>query len=212
MADAKKVDKIKSKIIANPAVSAFVAKGDKDFLTKHLVQKYDDINGNGDDVFCGSNVTYANRFPHHGYDKDQDSKVYEAEEQKPHNLIRHIASLQIKDNTPEEPGDKAPEPKTLKKKLQVKRVVHEGKSLKEILGEDHVEKAIFDKHHKAATEHANLIVDLLKDLKKHANEYGHSQWNTTDIVKNLSSDLEHKSEHLARHLEQLHYQYADRKE
>lgn len=50
----------------------------KRFLALHTVQHHDDINGNGDDVFCGTNIETADRFPHHGYEPGQDKAVYAA--------------------------------------------------------------------------------------------------------------------------------------
>lgn len=52
-------------------------KNDKNFLSpQHSVQKHGDRNGNGDDVFTGSNVKTAKRAPEHGYDADDDVKVH----------------------------------------------------------------------------------------------------------------------------------------
>jgi hypothetical protein len=54
------------------------AEDEKKFVKKHIVAKKADANGNGDDVFTGSNVKVVNRKKeHHGYDKDEDGKVYE---------------------------------------------------------------------------------------------------------------------------------------
>lgn len=56
------------------------AKGEKDFVKKHVVVKHPDANGNGDEVFKASNVKTIKRSPEHGYDKGEDHKVYEAVE------------------------------------------------------------------------------------------------------------------------------------
>jgi hypothetical protein len=51
---------------------------EKKFVDKHVVSKTPDANKNGDDVFNGSKVkTIKRKETRHGYDVDQDSKVYE---------------------------------------------------------------------------------------------------------------------------------------
>lgn len=58
------------------------AEDEKNFVKKHIIAKKEDANGNKDDVFTGSNVKTVNRKKErHGYDKDEDGKVYEEVEQ-----------------------------------------------------------------------------------------------------------------------------------
>jgi hypothetical protein len=53
-------------------------KDEKRFMDKHVVQKVADRNGNGDDVFRASNINYSDRTPtRHGYNPQEDQKVYE---------------------------------------------------------------------------------------------------------------------------------------
>lgn len=53
-------------------------KDEKRFMDKHVVQKKDDVNGNGDDHFRASNINYSDRTPtRHGYNPGEDQKVYE---------------------------------------------------------------------------------------------------------------------------------------
>ena len=48
------------------------------FVDKHVVQKHDDRNGNGDDVFKAANVKKADRKKdRHGYEPGEDEAVYE---------------------------------------------------------------------------------------------------------------------------------------
>lgn len=50
----------------------------ENFVAKHEVEKVDDANGNGDDVFKGDNVKYVKRKEErHGYDKPEDEKIHE---------------------------------------------------------------------------------------------------------------------------------------
>lgn len=51
------------------------------FVDKHTVQKTEDANGNGDEVFNASNVKKINRKKdNHGYEIGEDEKVYEESE------------------------------------------------------------------------------------------------------------------------------------
>lgn len=48
------------------------------FVGKHEIEKVGDANGNGDDVFKGTNVKYVKRTPeNHGYDSPKDASVHE---------------------------------------------------------------------------------------------------------------------------------------
>lgn len=58
------------------------AADEKKFKDKHITAKHKDPNGNGDDVFAGTNVKPVDRKKErHGYDVGQDEKVYEEVEQ-----------------------------------------------------------------------------------------------------------------------------------
>lgn len=212
---AEKTSRIKAKIVDNPAVERFVAKGDKEFVAKHLIQKWEDRNGNGDDVFCGSKVKPADRFPHHGYTPEQSAAVYEdtdcAIKKQVPKLIRHIASLQVGDNEPEEGGDERPDHETAVKNLNKKHqkfhhvVAHEseGRPLSSVLSESNVEKAIFHNHVDDALHHASVIADLLKELKK----IGEDKY-CGYAVKDISHRLEDVSEQLARTVENCQIQHS----
>jgi hypothetical protein len=55
---------------------------EQEYVDKHVVQKHDDRNGNGDDVFKASNVKKADRKKdRHGYEPGEDEEVYEEAEQ-----------------------------------------------------------------------------------------------------------------------------------
>jgi len=63
------------------SITAYVpkTKDEKRFYDKHIVQKTADRNGNGDDVFTGSNVkTHDRAGSRHGYMPKEDQKVYES--------------------------------------------------------------------------------------------------------------------------------------
>lgn len=66
----------------DPGVDYKPKAGDEqDFVAKHSVQKWDDPNGNGADVFQATNVKYSLDKPeekHHGYKKPEDKKVNES--------------------------------------------------------------------------------------------------------------------------------------
>jgi len=51
---------------------------EKKFVDKHIVVKQKDRNGNGDDVFQATNIkTVGRKDERHGYDPNEDEKVYE---------------------------------------------------------------------------------------------------------------------------------------
>jgi len=55
---------------------------EKKFVDKHIVVKQKDRNGNGDDVFQATNIkTVGRKDERHGYDPNEDEKVYEEVEQ-----------------------------------------------------------------------------------------------------------------------------------
>ena len=53
------------------------AKGEQDFVDKHVVIKHKDRNGNGDDVFNGNTKVVDRKKNRQGYDTSSDEKVYE---------------------------------------------------------------------------------------------------------------------------------------
>lgn len=53
------------------------AKDEQDFVAKHSVQKFDDVNGNGADVFQANNVKHSQVSHAHGYKAPKDKKVNE---------------------------------------------------------------------------------------------------------------------------------------
>jgi hypothetical protein len=53
------------------------AKDEQDFVAKHSVQKWDDPNGNGSDVFQATNIKHSQVDEPHGYKKPKDKKVNE---------------------------------------------------------------------------------------------------------------------------------------
>lgn len=69
-------------------------KDGKAFVHKHVTVKYDDRNGNGDDVFQATNVKPVKRKEErHGYDSGEDEKVYESED--PQALLDFINEEQV---------------------------------------------------------------------------------------------------------------------
>lgn len=53
------------------------AKGEQDFVDKHVTIKHKDRNGNKDDVFKATNIKPIDRETEHGYNPGSDEKVYE---------------------------------------------------------------------------------------------------------------------------------------
>ena len=60
--------------------TAYRPKGgdEQEFMDKHVIQKTDDANGNGDDVFSGTGVKKVDRKKErHGYEPGEDASVHE---------------------------------------------------------------------------------------------------------------------------------------
>lgn len=71
-------------------------KDGKAFVHKHVTVKYDDRNGNGDDVFQATNVKPVKRKEErHGYDSGEDEKVYESDD--PQALLDFIKEEEIEE-------------------------------------------------------------------------------------------------------------------
>ena len=78
----EKTDKAEPTAPIEPdSVTSYVpkSKDEKRFMDKHVVKKTDDVNGNGDDVFRGTNIkAYDRSATRHGYNTKEDQKVYES--------------------------------------------------------------------------------------------------------------------------------------
>ena len=60
--------------------TAYRPKGgdEQEFMDKHVIQKTDDANGNGDDVFSGTGIKKVDRKKErHGYEPGEDASVHE---------------------------------------------------------------------------------------------------------------------------------------
>lgn len=74
----KTLKQILSKEKLNTNNFAHPTKDLENFVAKHEVEKVEDANGNGDEVFKGSNVNYVKRkSERHGYDTPEDEKIHE---------------------------------------------------------------------------------------------------------------------------------------
>ncbi len=74
------LDRAKKKVLEKPdEKDGYAPKNPNElrFVRKHVRVITPDANGNGDDVFKGTNVKSVERQPNHGYNPGQDEKVYE---------------------------------------------------------------------------------------------------------------------------------------
>lgn len=78
----EKTDKAEPTAPIEPdSVTSYVpkSKDEKRFMDKHVVQKTNDVNNNGDDVFRATNIkAYDRSTTRHGYNTKEDQKVYES--------------------------------------------------------------------------------------------------------------------------------------
>ena len=91
------LDRAKKKALEKPDTKDGYAPKSTDelrFKKKHVVQKTDDRNGNKDDVFKATNVKTLERAKErHGYDVDDDQKVYEGYEVNEDSHTSHFRFL-----------------------------------------------------------------------------------------------------------------------
>ena len=80
--------------------SGFVpgSQGDRMFAALHRVELTPDANGNGNEVFNGSNVKQFSRSPRYGYSAGQDAKKYDLKEKSPILDTASVAHVQMQES------------------------------------------------------------------------------------------------------------------
>ncbi len=197
------------------SVTALVpkTKDEKRFMDKHVVQKKDDVAGNGDDHFRASNIKYSDRAPtRHGYNPGEDQKVYEEKGMK---TLRQI--LGEKTLTPGEKNKREDVAKAIErdnpgmdksKKMAIatataKRVAESAEQFQEQF--EQLDEAA--RHEQYATYHAG-VKDMLKKLGAHVDAHKEAAMSPTEWNKekggNLHSGHVYAMKNLHRTLQDMH--------
>lgn len=146
------------------------------FINKHVVQKIEDRNGNGDDVFKATNVKTHKRKPKHGFDTPDDAKVNEDVETVDENSrinhggmysrgkARGYGSMPDGVNTATSgPKGKAALGKVMKQMSDDAEKKKAKKEVKEIFDKDNREDYL--RHHAHAMKHLQRLMDHLQGHK-----------------------------------------------
>lgn len=204
----EKTDKAEPTAPIEPdSVTSYVpkTKDEKRFMDKHVVQKTDDANKNGDDLFRGSNIkAYDRSATRHGYNTKEDQKVYESKTLSQILGEKTLSSAEMKKREEiaqamerDNPGmDKS-------KKMAIatataKRVAEEVEELDEAA-----------RHDQYNTYHAG-VKDMLKKLGAHADAHKEAAMSSTDYNKekgaNMHSGHVYTMKNMHRTLQDLHDQ------
>jgi len=204
----EKTDKAEPTAPIEPdSVTSYVpkTKDEKRFMDKHVVQKTDDANKNGDDLFRGSNIkAYDRSATRHGYNTKEDQKVYESKTLSQILGEKTLSSAEMKKREEiaqamerDNPGmDKS-------KKMAIatataKRVAEEVEELDEAA-----------RHDQYNAYHAG-VKDMLKKLGAHADAHKEAAMSSTDYNKekgaNMHSGHVYTMKNMHRTLQDLHDQ------
>jgi len=178
------------------------AADEQKFADKHVVAKHSDPNGNGDDVFQGTNVKKVDRKKErHGYEAGEDEKVYE---EKSENAGKYIRGFE-KSDAPQFQGKS----KAKRRVMAIAAYLNNKKGMKEevVVEEEGSipktprEKELAAKHgNKNRITHGDVLkargVSMKKENVEHLEEgdVAHAQFQhyhneTAKLVKNIHSAL-----------------------
>lgn len=176
---------------------------EKKFKDKHIVVKTKDANGNGDDVFQGTNVKPINRSEEgHGYNPKEDEKVYEEVDQEQiDELSRSTVKSYIKKKMDNIYSNKYPSKDKVKKNVTSlqrahDRVVGVVPTSEEVqIQEGEEAHAQFEKYH---ADTAKLLKNIHSGLTKHYSNVtskqnynkGQAHWGHVGTIKDIHRSLQ----------------------
>jgi len=173
------LDRAKKKALEKPDTKDGYAPKSTDelrFKKKHVVQKTDDRNGNKDDVFKATNVKTIERSPDHGYNPDEDEKVYEDYQEyspfDPENEYKPSGSSETKSNKSKRIDDmmnklgKQYGHKNLASKIK-KRYAAKNEEIEEVNEDSHASHFRFLRHLQKAGVSAPSKADAMDMIAKH---------------------------------------------
>ena len=177
------------------SITAYVpkTKDEKRFMDKHVVKKTEDSNGNGDDVFRGTNVKAYDRAKDHGYNTGEDQKVYESKTLSSILGERHMTPAEMKKREDIAKGiEKSSPGMPMEKKMRIATAKAMGE---ETISESESSSAQYDKYSAAC---AKSMDDISKAIAQHAKHVktkstwhsGEPQWHHADDMKNMHRTLQ----------------------
>lgn len=204
----EKTDKAEPTAPIEPdSVTSYVpkSKDEKRFMDKHIVQKTNDANGNGDDVFRGTNIkAYDRSATRHGYNTKEDQKVYESKTLSQILGEKTLSSAEMKKREEIAKAMERENPVMDKsKKMAIatataKRVAEEVEELDEAA-----------RHDQYSTYHAG-VKDMLKKLGAAADAHKEAAMSPTDYNKekgaNMHSGHVYTMKNMHRTLQDIHDQ------
>jgi coenzyme F420-reducing hydrogenase delta subunit len=185
-------------------------KDEKRFMDKHVVQKVDDRNGNGDDHFRATNVqAYDRSASNHGYNTKEDQAVYESKSLKQILGEKHLTPAEMKKREDIAQGIEKSNPgMAMGKKMaiataQAKKVAESFEEFTEQF--EQLDEAA--RHDQYATYHAG-VKDMLKKIGAHADQHKEYSMSPTEWNKekgaNMNSGHVYTMKNLHRTLQDLH--------
>lgn len=192
------------------SVTALVpkTKDEKRFMDKHVIQKKDDANGNGDDHFRASNIKYSDRTPtRHGYNTGEDQKVYEETGVKTLKQILGEKTLTAAEKTKREDVAQAIERDNpgMDKSKKMAIATATAKRVAEEVDIEQLDEAA--RHEQYAAYHAG-VKDMLKKIGTHVDAHKEAamsptEWNT-EKGGHMHSGHVYTMKNLHRTLQDLH--------
>ena len=192
------------------SVTALVpkTKDEKRFMDKHVVQKKDDANGNGDDVFRASNIKYSDRTPtRHGYNTGEDQKVYEETGVKTLKQILGEKTLTAAEKSKREDVAQAIERENpgMDKSKKMAIATATAKRVAEEVDIEQLDEAA--RHEQYATYHAG-VKDMLKKIGTHIDAHKEAAMSPTEWNKekggHMNSGHVYTMKNLHRTLQDMH--------
>jgi hypothetical protein len=171
--------------------------GEKRFKDKHVVNVKQDIAGNKDDVYKASNVRVHDRQNGHGYNPNDDVKVYEEKQVRTLKQIlgeRHMTAAEKEKREDIAQGIEKSNPGM---DMSKKMAIATSKAMKEDkqLDESESSAAAYDKYCsecKKMVEHISKAIDQHSKFAKTKGDYhsGEPQWHHVDHMKNVHRTLQ----------------------
>ena len=196
----KKTDKAEPTAPIEPdSVTSYVpkSKDEKRFMDKHVVQKTDDVNGNGDDVFRGSNIkAYDRSTTRHGYNTKQDQAVYETKQLKTLTQIlgeKHLTPAEIKKREEIAQAMERNNPGMNKSKKMAIATAQAKKVAEEVEQIDELSKSTLGSYIKTAAKDAATSRKLAADFKNQSDRAKSSSKKASNTrLSNRFSDITKK--------------------
>jgi len=215
------LDRAKKKALEKPDTKDGYAPKSTDelrFKQKHVVQKTDDRNGNKDDVFKATNVKTIERSPDHGYNPDEDEKVYEDYQEyspfDPENEYKPSGPSETKSNKSKRIDDmmnklgKQYGHKNLASKIK-KRYAATNEEIEEVNEDSHASHFRFLRHLQKAGVSAPSKADAMDMIAKHGDpdRAGQAYVKRIKMIKTAANKVQ-KEEHNPE-LDKLVNKYSD---